>query len=369
MRLLDLYKVETLDVRFQSPSSQPHPSARPSKWKTWEYYLYYAIFLTIPILMFKSVYDVSKPEHPGYQHYEHLLSEGWIPGRKLDDSDSQYSGFRENIPYMLLVLCLHPILRKIYESLAGGPERNAGNPNVKRVDPETRLQSRISFDLTFAIIFLLALHGFSTFKVLVILYLNFQIGTALPKQYAGIATWTFNIGILFANELCHGYQFRDIAALILPAATTAVDGPVEVGWGEWVDSYGGLLPRWEILFNITVLRLIAFNFDHLWMQDRRAGSPIEVCLSLSNVSTRETSLTIIPLEEKPQPLRVEEVFASMQSHGFQLERINSLGLDVHCWSSTNQVKGSLYPLKHQMTTMLAEQDELVEKGPSAAYAS
>lgn len=69
------------------------------------------------------------------------------------------------------------------------------------------------------------------------------------------------------------------------------------------------------------------------------------------------------------PLRVEELFASMESYGFQLERINSLGLDVHSWSAENPVKGSLYPLEHQMTTMLAEQDQLVEKGPSAAYAS
>lgn len=237
--------------------------------------------------MFKSVYDVSRADHPGYKQYEHLLSGGWIPGRKLDDSDSQYSGFRENIPVMLLVLILHPILRRITESLTYSKSTKT------KTDPDARLASRVTFDLTFAIVFLLALHGFSIFKVLIILYLNFQIATALPKKHAGVATWVFNIGILFANELCHGYQLRDISALIFNTS------PDPASLAATIDGYGGLLPRWEILFNITVLRLIAFNFDYIWMQDRRASSPIEVHHPFL---IHAQKLIEDPPEEKPQPL-------------------------------------------------------------------
>ena len=49
-----------------------------------------------------------------------------------------------------------------------------------------------------------------------------------------------------------------------------------VAWGRWLDSFGGLLSRWEILFNLTVLRMISFNMDYYWSLDRRSYSPVEV---------------------------------------------------------------------------------------------
>ena len=85
MKVTSLYKVETLDTRFLPKDDKPLPDAQPSKWNTPEYYIYYLFFLTIPPLMFKAVYDVSKPEHPNYPRYEHLLEPGWIPGRKVDN--------------------------------------------------------------------------------------------------------------------------------------------------------------------------------------------------------------------------------------------------------------------------------------------
>ncbi|CAK4034503.1 Glycerol uptake 1 [Lecanosticta acicola] len=280
--LKDLYKIETLDTRFQSKDGQPLSNAQPPKWNTLEYYVYYLAFLTIPIFMFKAVYDVSQPTHPSYKNYEGLLQDGWVPGRKVDNSDAQYAGFRDNIPYMAILLVLHPLLRRGLEHFRA--EENPGqiNGDLKRDTAasseragDARMHSRISFDLWFAAVFLLALHGVSSLKVLLILYINFQIANALPKRYVAVSTWMFNIAILFANELCQGYRFADVARLILPATTTAADKSSEDNWGSWVDNYGGLLPRWEILFNITVLRLIAFNFDYLWMLDRRASSPIE----------------------------------------------------------------------------------------------
>lgn len=156
---------------------------------------------------------------------------------------------------------------------SGGPASK--NEVASSSAVEARKESRIRFDLVFAGIFLLALHGLSAAKVFIILYINYQVATALPRQYVPAATWIFNIAILFANELCHGYPFASIASLILPPQTTAA-GEMPSNWGHWLDSYGGLIPRWEILFNVCVLRLISFNFDYYWSLDRRAMSPVEV---------------------------------------------------------------------------------------------
>ena len=283
MKLRDLYKVETLDTRFTPSTPGPLAKAQPSKWNTPEYYIYYAFFLTIPFLMFKSVYDVSQPSHPTYKQYEHLLDPGWIPGRKVDNSDAQYRGFRDNLPVMAVVLVVHPILRKVWESVSGVADVSTANGSLKAGEAteqqaEARMKSRIRFDLAFAAVFLLALHGISAFKVLLLLGLNYKVATGLPREYVTVATWVFNIGILFANELCRGYPLASVASLILPSTTSNADpkAETEMGWGAWLDSYGGLLPRWEVLFNITVLKMIAFNFDYLWSLDRRASSPIEV---------------------------------------------------------------------------------------------
>ncbi|EMD00295.1 hypothetical protein BAUCODRAFT_145583 [Baudoinia panamericana UAMH 10762] len=276
MKIKDLFKVETLDHRFEPKDSSPLPTARPSRWNTAEYYIYYAAFLTIPILMFKSVHDVSQPSHPGFAKYEGLLEDGWIFGRKVDNSDAQYRGFRANVPYLLLVAILHPLLRRGVEYVINALGKDSGGvKSVASVNPNTRLQRRATFDVVFAAALLMVFHGLSAAKVLLILWLNFQIPTKLPKQYVAVATWTFNITILFANELCHGYRFAEIAAFVLPPQTTLAGEQAEAGWGAWLDGYGGLIPRWEILFNITVLRLIAFNLDYLWSMDRRAGDPLE----------------------------------------------------------------------------------------------
>jgi hypothetical protein len=136
-----LYSLDTLDTRFTIPSSTPPRDAvtelridpakpgpaksqnenqrsngvskhspgadiRPSLWNTPEFYFYYFIFITIIPLMFKTGYDVSKSmyhdsyprslshgtcehanhvaaTHPAYPKYSHLLSDGWISGRKV----------------------------------------------------------------------------------------------------------------------------------------------------------------------------------------------------------------------------------------------------------------------------------------------
>lgn len=229
-----------------------------------------------------------------YHKFEHLLSPGWVPGRKIvclktvrclsganiwqDLSDSQYASFRDNMPYLAILLVVQPLLRRAYETIRPLPTRNgsskaSGKAFISAIEGDARLDQRASFDFGFALVFLTAMHGFSALKVLLILYINFAIGTRLPRKLIPAATWIFNISILFANELCGGYRFADIASLLAPGGDEV---SLLQALGASLDSYGGVMSRWEILFNITVLRLISYNMDYYFSLDRRGGSPIEV---------------------------------------------------------------------------------------------
>jgi hypothetical protein len=199
-------------------------------------------------------------------------------------SDAQYSSFRENVPYLAILLTFHPILRRIYNSLRpvatrkGFPKSNGNSAYISAADGEARMEQRASFDFGWALIFLVALHGFSVFKILVILYMNFNIATRVPRKYIPVATWVFNIGTLFANELSDGYKFAKIAAYLSPLEGLQ-EPSMAHNWAEWLDSYGGIMSRWEILFNITVLRLISFNMDYYFSLNTRSGGSLEVSRS------------------------------------------------------------------------------------------
>ncbi|KAI1181937.1 MBOAT, membrane-bound O-acyltransferase family-domain-containing protein [Nemania serpens] len=309
--LRNVYDLDTLDTRFTVSSTTPYKAVvearndtadasreraarwngRPpseSRWRTPEFYLYYVVFVIAMPSMFWIAYDASKTTHPNYPNYERYLSPGWIPGRKIDVTDTQYRTLRNSAAYLVALLVFHPLLRRVYNAVLYrvGSGRPASRPTLEEADQ--RLNQRATFDFGFAIIYLLALHGVSTIKILTILYINYQVATTLPRKSVPVATWVFNIGILFANELGKGYRFRNIASILwafLPGGSADESTSTLVAWGSWLDSYGGLMNRWEILFNITVLRLISFNLDYYWSLDRRGPSPVE--LDPSSLSERD----------------------------------------------------------------------------------
>ncbi|KPM45838.1 Glycerol uptake protein 1 [Neonectria ditissima] len=287
-----VYDLDTLDTRFSTASSVPYQTVidartdpdqkkeaahktrgQPSKWKTNEFTLYLAILAFAVPYMFWVVYTVSRPADPRYAKYARYLSPGWIADFKIDISDHQYYVFRTNLPYMTALLIFHPLLRKLWDSVY---------PTNGRVETgPSRLDRRATFDYVFAYIFLIALHGISVLKIFFILYINYQIGKQLPRKYVPVATWIFNIGTLFSNELSNGYQFRNMASYISPPVMAIVGNvmrPVDsdlMQLGAWFDSFQGILVRWEILFNITILRLISFNMDYYWSLDRNSSNSLE----------------------------------------------------------------------------------------------
>ncbi|VUC35832.1 unnamed protein product [Clonostachys rosea] len=274
-----VYNLDALDTRFSVSSTTPYQTvidtrsdptakteaaakaqsrAHPSKWKSPEFLFYYVIFIFAVPYMFWVPYSVSGPEDPRWEKYSGHLSEGWMFGRKVDNTDAQYRTFRGNLPYMSALLLVHPLLRRVWDAVY--PSAKKGQSGA------ARLEQRASYDYAFALLYLVALHGFSAFKVLLIFYLNYQVATKLPRKYIPIATWAFNIPVLFSNELCRGYHYYDIARLVAPSLES---------WGAWLDSYGGLISRWEVLFNLTILRLVSFNLDYYWSLGQRGSSPLE----------------------------------------------------------------------------------------------
>ena len=258
--------------------------------------------------------------HPNYRKLEPLLSEGWILGRKVDNSDQQYAGFRTNFPYLLALLLLHPFLRVVYEYLR--PIRHLydeapsspppGESQFSNQAAEARKSRRVSFDLCFACIYVVALHGSSALKILAILSTNYFLASRLKREAIPAATWIFNIGILFANELCRGYRYAAFAEMLSPITySTAEPNKINAieNWGQYLDSFGGIVPRWEVLFNFTVLRLISFNLDYYWSTEPANTSRLEVrALMLElldrRLMTSRRSSWILPTSQKG----IESVF-------------------------------------------------------------
>ncbi|CBX98001.1 similar to glycerol:H+ symporter (Gup1) [Plenodomus lingam JN3] len=338
-----LYSLDTLDTRFIVPATTPPREAleeakldpvrplpvesakgkspspgehvHPPRWRTLEFYFYYVSISASIYFMIKLVHDSSVESHASYKNFSHLLSDGWIPGRKVDNVDAQYAGFRQNIPYLFLVVMLHPLLRKAYDSFwrAGtytqvGPSAGKGGLTMgltPAAAADARLDQRISFDLIFAAIFLVALHGFSAFKIAAILYANYCIAKKIPRSYVPAATWIFNVGTLFANEFSRGYSYASIIGTFLPSVASE-KGQEAYNIGHTLDSYGGLIPRWEVLFNFTILRLISYNLDYYWsLSSQNSSSPLEKQLDPSNLSERDR----VTIPAKPSDFSFRNYFA------------------------------------------------------------
>ncbi|PFH46767.1 hypothetical protein AMATHDRAFT_82449 [Amanita thiersii Skay4041] len=230
-------KLTKLTVDIPS-STRPLSSIKtsPPRWSTLEFKFYYVVFvLVIPVMVWISV-SLSMPSHPNYRAYRPRLSSGWLFGREIDNSDAQYRSFRNNLPLLGLAALFHLAAKSLWTRLA--PKRTP--PNL------------IPFNLSLSILAMFALHGTSTFKIGTILALNYVIakrwcGAGTKSNLGPLLTWIFNAAVLFANEIYKGYRFASISQHL-----------------EFLDKFEGVYPRWHIIFNITMLRLISFNMDYFW---------------------------------------------------------------------------------------------------------
>ncbi|CAO3608789.1 unnamed protein product [Cunninghamella blakesleeana] len=206
----------------------------PPRWNTLEFYFYYVCFLVIVPYMFYVAHSLSKETNKHYPEYAYLLSNGWIFGRKVDNSDAQYATFRDNLPKLILLSTVYVAFNKIVSNFIYQPNK------------------RLTLSAITSVVILTGLHGTSTLKILFIITISYTIGLITGgSKLNPILSWSFNLGVLFLNEWKNGYSFADVSPSI-----------------AWWDEYSGVLERWHILFNFVMLRLISFNMDYYWQMNK-----------------------------------------------------------------------------------------------------
>ncbi|KLO17383.1 MBOAT-domain-containing protein [Schizopora paradoxa] len=230
------------------PSSQQAIQARPpARWRTPEFIFYgLAFVIAIPVMIWKTV-NLSRESHPNYKLYSYKLTDGWIPGRKFDNSDAQYRTFRNSVGLLTIIAAGFFVVKSLHRLV------------IKQTSPpkSDRLH-RIPFLVAFSAIFLLGLHGLNALKILLIFYLNYLIAKGLgPSKLTPAATWLFNLSVLFAIDRFSGFPFVSLHPSL-----------------AFLDDFQGAYPRWYIPFNITMLRLVSFNMDYYWAS--RKSGPSEV---------------------------------------------------------------------------------------------
>ncbi|KAL0945527.1 hypothetical protein HGRIS_001009 [Hohenbuehelia grisea] len=257
MNIVDL----TVDIPFSSRATLSSDERPKPRWKTPEFRFYVAAACVVVPIMSWVPYTLSVSSHPNYPFYKSRLSDGWLFGRKVDNSDAQYRSFRNNIPALTATASIYLLTKAIFVRLTG----KARQDNLHH----------IPFNLIFSLIMLAALHGSSALKVLFILSLNFALVKATgASRFGPLLIWIFNGLVLLANDRYHGYQFGDIA-----------DGLA------FLDSWSGLYPRWHVSFNISMLRLVSFGMDHYWAC-RRTG-PLD---SGKNLNEKARVTTVHPID-------------------------------------------------------------------------
>ncbi|KAF7352480.1 hypothetical protein MVEN_01212900 [Mycena venus] len=271
MRLIDL----TVHIPGRSRVLPQEPA--PSRWKTVEFRIY-AVFISIIVLIMAWIpIPLSSPMHPNYPRFRSRLSQGWMFGRPVDNSDAQYRGFRNNfIPLTLAAGAF--LLAKFVRTRLHAATTSSDNMYL------------LPFNLGASVVTLIALHGTSALKIFAILTANYLISKSLGGSKSGpISSWIFNVAVIFLNDWYSGYKFADFAS---PLA--------------FLDSFEGIYPRWHLSFNITMLRLVSFSMDYYWACNTIAG-PSEACLP-------HCLGVAVPNENQRQTLAHPEVMYSYQNY-------------------------------------------------------
>lgn len=224
------FSLETLDTRLNPPVNPAKKQsivkkANPKpKWSTLEFKFYIVVFLVVVPLMLKTAMDASNETNPNYPRYAHLLSQGWMFGRKVDNSDQQYRFFRDNFPMICGLIALHFTIRRV-------------------VSPLLQIQKRTYFDFGFGLLFLVAAHGTNCLRILIHISIAYAISRYVPSYKAAVyLTWIYGLLTLFIND-----NFRSV-----PFGIQAID-----------HGFKGIVARWDVFFNFTLLRMLSFNLDYL----------------------------------------------------------------------------------------------------------
>ncbi|KAG7837539.1 hypothetical protein KL942_004427 [Ogataea angusta] len=228
--------LETLDARLCAPANPKKKAeiikrAGPSRWKSLEFKLYAVAFLVVVPLMVKTAMEASNETNPNYYRYEHILSDGWLFGRKVDNSDSQYRFFRDNVPMIAALMVFHLVLKRLFLSLG---------------------TDKVVFDAVFGLLFLFGAHGFNCLRILFHAMVMYAFGRVPNRKLSMALLWTYGLATLFLNDRYRTIKFGELSPSL-----------------AFMDSFKGLVARWDVFFNFTLLRLLSFNLDYLWREPKK----------------------------------------------------------------------------------------------------
>ncbi|ANZ73919.1 BA75_01479T0 [Komagataella pastoris] len=261
--ILEFFSLQVLDDRLLPDSKRKQQvisKSHISRWNTWEFRIYLLVFFFIVPLMYKTCMDASNETNPNYNHFQHLLSQGWMFNRKVDNSDSQYRFFRDNLPMLVGLIVLHSGLRKL-------------------VGLGVTIQ-RTTFDFLFGIVFLFGAHGYNCLRIYFHVFVTYLLARLIPNpKYATLACWIWAVSTLFINDNYRTVQFGSLSPSL-----------------AFMDQFHGIIARWDVFYNFTVLRMLSFNLDYLNAKgelaafkpkkdDNDSGTEIHNVLEKQNPST------------------------------------------------------------------------------------
>ncbi|KAI9139714.1 MBOAT, membrane-bound O-acyltransferase family-domain-containing protein [Paraphysoderma sedebokerense] len=234
------------------------PSLSKPRWNTAEFYFYYLVIGIVLPIMCWGAWEISQDTHPNYRMYEHRLSEGWMFGMKMDNTDYQYASFRGTmkilVPLFLLHVPLSYFVRRTNPAAYSPVSTHSSTSYINQ--PSVNPRNRIIFSLLFSLIVLSVAFGSGLIWILIILTVNFWIGRIFKGRRAGpLATWLWSITALLGlgwwdwkwGHWNDGLRFLSILTVFLQ----------DVGY------FKGMM-RWTVTFNFSILRMISYNMDYYW---------------------------------------------------------------------------------------------------------
>ncbi|XP_020581794.1 putative membrane-bound O-acyltransferase C24H6.01c [Phalaenopsis equestris] len=198
----------------------------PLLWKRSELFFLILYAVTFYVIVIQRTLYLS------HDHSRELYSlrRGWMFNRLNDLSDAQWRNFHGNLP----------ILTFVFGIFTFGAIALRNQFNLKG-----RGMSVVWFIMSLA--YILHLHGACVVFVLSIASVNFFLAKILAKsKFYLYVLWFFNISVLLLNRIYEGYSFSSFG-------------------NQWafLDNYRGSF-RWQICFNLVVLRMLSFGCDYHW---------------------------------------------------------------------------------------------------------
>ncbi|KAI0492408.1 hypothetical protein KFK09_026679 [Dendrobium nobile] len=189
------------------------------------------LFLILYAVAFYAIV-IQRSLYLSHDHSRELygLRRGWMFNRLNDLSDAQWRNFHGNLPILTFVLGLFTF---------------GANTLRSQFYLKAKEMSVVWFLISLA--YILHLHGACVVFVLSIASVNYFLAKILAKSKSYLyVLWIFNISILLLNRIYDGYSFSLFG-------------------NHWafLDSYRGSF-RWQICFNLVVLRMISFGCDYYW---------------------------------------------------------------------------------------------------------